>query len=197
MTAPKPSWRQELKTQAWILGSIIVVLWIIQGVNGLIFQGRLSFYGIAPRQVSGLQGILFAPWLHGSFSHLMANTIPLITLGWLIMLKQTRDFIVVSAIAMVVSGLGTWAIGAPGSVHVGASGVIFGYFGFLLARGWFERSMGAIALSLVVFFLYGSLIWGVLPSQPGISWEGHLFGFIGGVLAARTLGKQPPSSPTP
>jgi membrane associated rhomboid family serine protease len=181
---------QALKLQAGMLGGLVLLLWVIQFMNALLFSGQLAVYGIAPRSIVGLRGILLAPLLHGSFSHLAANTIPLVTLGWLIMLQATRRFWWVTAIAMVVSGLGTWAIGAASSVHVGASGVIFGYLGFLLARGYFERSVASIGLSVIVLSLYGGLIWGVLPTQPGVSWEGHLFGFLGGILAARLLSQR-------
>lgn len=191
---PKTLW-QELKAQAWILGAVVAVLWGIQLLNAVVFRGGLAVYGIAPRHLVGLRGILFAPFIHGGFGHLMANTIPLITLGWLIMLQATADFLWVTLIAMGVSGLGTWLVGAGTSVHVGASGVIFGYLGFLLARGYFERSVSAIALALVVFVLYGGLIWGVLPNQPGVSWEGHLFGFVGGILAAKVLARRSPHLP--
>lgn len=194
MEHPSKTVWQELKTQAWILGCVVAVLWAIQIINAAIFRGNLAIYGIAPRNLVGLRGILFAPLLHGGFGHLMANTLPLITLGWLIMLQDTADFLWVTLVAMVVSGIGTWLVGAATSIHVGASGVIFGYFGFLLARGYFERSVSAIALALIVFALYGSLIWGVLPSQPGVSWEGHLFGFIGGVVGARLLSRRPSAS---
>ncbi|WP_008315397.1 rhomboid family intramembrane serine protease [Leptolyngbya sp. PCC 6406] len=190
MSSPKSSWQQELKSHAWILGTLVALLWGIQIVNDLIFNGGLARYGIMPRAGIGLRGIVFAPFLHGNFGHLMANTIPLVTLGWLILLQEVGDFLIVSLVAMGVSGLGTWLIGAPGSVHVGASGVIFGYLGFLLMRGWFERSISAIALSLVVLMFYGSLVWGIFPNQPGVSWEGHLFGFVGGVLAARLIAKR-------
>ncbi|MBF2036407.1 MAG: rhomboid family intramembrane serine protease [Leptolyngbyaceae cyanobacterium T60_A2020_046] len=187
----KPSLVRELKTQIWILLSVLGVLWVIHGVNTVLFQGQLVLFGIRPRQIGGLWGILFAPLLHDNLSHLMANTVPLLTLGWLVMLQTTVDFLIVTAIAMGVSGLGTWLIGASTSVHVGASGVIFGYFGFLLLRGYFERSAIAIAISLLVMGFYGSLLWGVLPNQPGVSWEGHLFGFVGGAIAARLLSQRP------
>lgn len=187
----KPSIVRELKTQIWILLSVLGLLWVIHGVNTFLFQGQLVLFGIRPRQVGGLWGILFAPLLHGNFSHLIANTVPLLTLGWLVMLQTTVDFLVVTAIAMGVSGFGTWLIGASTSVHIGASGVIFGYFGFLLLRGYFERSAIAIAISLLVMGFYGSLLWGVLPNQPGVSWEGHLFGFVGGAIAARLLSQRP------
>ena len=181
---------QEFKIQICILGGLVALLWGVQLVNALIFDGRLALYGIHPRQLNGLQGILWAPFLHGGFRHLVANTIPLLTLGWLIMLQETEYFLIVTIIAIFVSGLGTWLIGSPLSVHIGASGVVFGYLGYLLLRGYFERSATSIALSLLVITLYGGLIWGILPNQPGISWEGHLFGFVGGGIAARLLAKK-------
>lgn len=187
----------ELRTQIVILGGLVALLWLIQGVNEVVLDGSLARFGIVPRRIIGLRGIVFAPFLHGNFAHLMANTLPLITLGWLIMLREISDFFVVSLTAMIVGGLGTWLIGASNSVHIGASGVIFGYFGFLLLRGYFERSVVAIALSLIVMFFYGGLIWGVLPGAPGISWEGHLFGFLGGALAAWLLAERPSADSTP
>ncbi|MGB3294760.1 MAG: rhomboid family intramembrane serine protease [Phormidesmis sp.] len=184
---PKRSITREIKTQIATLLGLVIFLWAVEIIDWLIFGGELNRFGIRPRMVSGLWGILFAPFLHGNFAHLLANTIPLVTLGWLVMLRETGDWLVVSVIAALCSGLGTWLIGAPGSVHLGASGVVFGYFGFLLLRGYFERSVTAIAFSILVAVLYGGIIWGVLPNQAGISWEGHLFGFLGGVLAARLL----------
>lgn len=180
----------ELKNQVTILGAIVVFMWILEIVDLFLFRGRLNAYGIRPRDFVGLRGILFAPFLHADFAHLIANTIPFVTLGWLIMLRETSDFFIVTAITMVVSGVGVWLFGAPFSVHIGASGLIFGYLGFLLLRGVFERSFIAIVLSLIVASLYGGVIWGVLPLQSGISWEGHLFGFIGGILAARMLSRR-------
>ncbi len=181
----------EFRLQVTILLSLVVLLWVIEFADQLVFRGALDFwFGIHPRTLSGLWGILFAPFLHGNFAHLFANTVPLVTLGWLVMLRKTSDWFVVSAIVALCGGLGTWLIGASGSTHIGASGVIFGYFGFLLLRGYFERSFVAIAFSILVTILYGSIIWGVLPTQPGISWEGHLFGFLGGVLAAWLLAEK-------
>lgn len=180
---------RELKTQATILGGLIALIWILELVDLFVFRGALNSYGIVPRRVFGLRGILFAPFLHGNLVHLMANTVPFLTLGWLVMLQETSDFFAVSAVTMVVSGLGVWLFGSPG-IHIGASGVIFGYLGFLLLRGFFERNIPSIFLSLIVGFFYGGLIWGVLPAQVGISWEGHLFGFLGGALAARMLARR-------
>jgi len=136
---------QELQVQAIILGGLVALAWGLEFLD-LALNGSLNTYGIVPRTVIGLRGILFAPFLHGNLPHLIANTVPFITLGWFVMLHRTSDFFVVSAIAMVVGGMGTWLIGAPHTVHIGASGVIFGYLGFLLARGYFERSFIAIFL---------------------------------------------------
>ena len=180
---------RELKTQGTILGGLVAIMWVLELVDILVFGQKLNLYGIIPRHLIGLRGILFAPFLHGGLGHLIANTIPFLVLGWFVMLQETRDFFVVTAITMLVSGLGVWLFGAPG-VHVGASALIFGYLGFLLLRGYFERNFPSILLSLVVGFLYGGAIWGVLPTRPGISWEGHLFGLIGGVIAARLLARR-------
>jgi membrane associated rhomboid family serine protease len=180
---------RELKTQVTILGGIVALMWLLEVVDQSL-GGALDVYGIIPHNQLGLRGILFAPFLHGNLVHLAANTIPFLTLGWLIMLRDTRDFFVVSIVTMLVSGFGVWLTGAPNSIHIGASGVIFGYLGFLLLRGYFERSAVSLFLSLFVGCFYGSMIWGMLPSLPGISWQGHLFGFIGGAIAARLLAKQ-------
>lgn len=182
----------EIKTQVMILGSCVALAWGLEIFDlfflkgGFNLRGGLDQYGIIPRNLIGLRGILFAPFLHGGLGHLIGNTIPFIVLGWLVMLRETKDFFVVSIISALVSGLGTWMFGSAG-LHIGASGVIFGYLGYLLARGYFERSGTAIAMSLFVCALYGSLIWGILPMQQGISWEGHLFGFLGGILSAKLL----------
>ncbi|HEY9796959.1 MAG TPA: rhomboid family intramembrane serine protease [Leptolyngbyaceae cyanobacterium] len=177
---------RELKTQVTILGGFVAFMWLIELVDILVFRQALNIYGILPRQIIGLRGIVFAPFLHGGLGHLIANSLPFLILGWFVMLQETSDFFVVTGITMLVSGLGVWLFGSPG-LHIGASGVIFGYLGFLLLRGYFERNIPSILLSLIVGVLYGSTIWGVLPLQQGISWEGHLFGFIGGVVAARLL----------
>jgi membrane associated rhomboid family serine protease len=180
---------REVKTQATILGGLVAAMWGLELIDLVIFQGALDGYGIFPRTIIGLRGILFAPFLHGGLPHLIANTVPFLTLGWFVMLQKTSDFFIVTAITMVVSGLGVWLIGSSG-VHIGASGLVFGYLGFLLLRGYFQRNIPSILLSLIVGFLYGGAIWGVLPTVPGVSWEGHLFGFIGGIIAARLLSQR-------
>ncbi|MCU0566390.1 MAG: rhomboid family intramembrane serine protease [Oculatellaceae cyanobacterium Prado106] len=177
---------RELGTQIFTLGGFVILMWAIEIIDQAL-GGQLDQFGIIPRNEVGLRGIFLAPLLHGSFRHLIANTIPFVSLGWLVMLQRTSDFWAVTAIAAIIGGLGTWLIGASNSVHIGASGVIFGYLGFLLSRGYFERNFVSMALSVLVGVLYGGLIWGVLPQQSGVSWEGHLFGFIGGIVAAKLL----------
>lgn len=178
---------RTLRGQLIILAVFIAIIWLVELADWLIFDEALDAYGVQPRTVAGLKGILFMPFLHRGFGHLLANTIPIIILGWLVMIRQTTDIFVVAVVTIIVGGLGAWLFGASNSVHVGASGLIFGFFGFLLARAYFERSLTAIALAVLVSVLYGGIIWGVLPGQDGISWQGHLFGFIGGILAAHLL----------
>lgn len=182
-----PAFR-PLKAHLALLGCLVSLLWIIESVN-VVFGGALNQFGIVPRTQQGLYGILFAPFLHANFAHLIANTVPLITLGWFVMVRRISDFYRVSLVSMLIGGLGTWLLGSSGTVHIGASGVIFGYFGFLVSRGFFERSAVSVLLSIGIAIAYGSLLWSVLPGQAGISWEGHLSGFIGGLLAARLVAR--------
>lgn len=170
-----------------ILLSILALFWVLEIIDWVFWTVNLDLYGVRPRTAVGLRQILFAPFLHVGFSHLIANTIPFFVLGWLVLVRGELGFVVVSLIAMLVSGLGVWITAPLNSVHLGASGVIFGYLGYLLARGLFERSPAALAPALIAGLLYGGILWGVLPGQAGISWQAHLFGFLGGILAAYLL----------
>jgi membrane associated rhomboid family serine protease len=173
--------------QTAILFACVLVAWCVALVDRVVYGGSLERFGIHPRELTGLWGILAAPLLHVGWVHLAANTGPFVILGWLVMMRRISDFLVVSAFAILVGGMGVWLFGAAHTVHVGASGLVFGYLGYLLARAWFERSVWAMLLGLAAVLLFGGVLWGVLPGQRGISWEGHLFGFIGGVVAARLL----------
>lgn len=175
---------RSLKSQAVTLGASVTALWAAFGVN-VVLGGALLRFGIIPRTTDGLIGIAVAPFLHANLQHLVANTVSFLLFGWLVMLRDRRHFGVVTLFAMLGSGLLSWVLGAPGSVHIGASGVVFGYFGFLLLAGFYARSAGSILLSLAVAVLWGGTVFGVLPGTPGVSWQGHLGGFVGGVLAAR------------
>lgn len=183
-----PLTASQVETQVKIIGGFIVLIWRLEVIDQLLLRHRLDRLGIVPRTQLGIRGILFAPLLHGTWNHLMANTLPFAVLGWLTLLQGVPEFTIVTAVVWVVSGLGVWLFAAPHTLHVGASGVIFGYFGFLLSRSYFEQDLRSAAVSVVVALLYGPLIWGILPSRRrGISWQGHLFGFVGGILIARYL----------
>lgn len=186
----KPVKQQTVLKEFKILIVSIVIFWVVEVLDIVVFQGSLDRYGIQPHSAIGLRGIVFAPFLHGGLGHLMANTIPFITLGWLTMIQETSDFYIVSIISALVGGLGVWIFGSPDSVHIGASILIYGYLGFLLLRGYFQKNFPSIALSVFVAIAYGSFIWGVFPSKIGVSWEGHLFGFIGGAIAAKLVAQE-------
>lgn len=178
----------ELRRDARIIVGVLAALWAILIVNAAFFQGGLNNLGVVPRTTRGLLGILFMPVLHGGVSHLFGNSIGIALLGGMVILREEADFWIVTATGWLIAGLGTWTFGRA-STHVGYSGVIFAYFGYLLFTGLFERKAGAILLSLVSLAAWGGMVFGVLPGQPGISWEGHLFGFIGGAIAAWLLAR--------
>lgn len=163
----------------------VAALWVIQGVNAATGDSLIRF-GIIPRTASGLEGIVFAPFLHGSFDHIAANTLPLLILGFLAAIRGTGRFLTASVIIILVSGVGVWLTAPPGSVTIGASGLILGYFGYLLARGVFDHSVADIAIAIAVAVFYGTLIFAILPSAEGVSWQAHLFGLVGGGVAAWT-----------
>ncbi len=179
--------RRRLLRQAIVLGAFVAVLWFLEIIDALFLRGALDGFGIAPRSLTSLPGVLVAPFLHAGVGHLMANTIPFVVLGWMVMWRRTSDLFVVFLASAVASGLGVWLFGGAHTLHLGLSGVIFGFLGFLLARGYYERSAGAIAVALSAFLLYGGILWGVLPLQQGVSWQGHLFGFVGGVATAYVM----------
>ena len=164
--------------------AFVPVLFLIEFVDIQMEHQLDQAGGIKPRLIVGLDGILFAPLLHGSFEHLVGNSIPLILMGTFVLAAGGRRFLLSTALIAVVSGLGVWFFSPPDTVTVGASGVIFGYLGVLLMRGLVERSWWNIAVGLLIALLYGWQLIGVLPTDERISWQGHLFGFIGGLIAA-------------
>ena len=165
-------------------------LYVIEAVD-TASGGRLERNGgIEPLEVDGLDGVLWSPLLHGNWAHLMANTVPFLVLGFLAMAGGVRQFLVVTATIWLVGGLGVWLTGGYESGHhIGASGVIFGWLVFLLTRGFFARSGLQILLAVGLFFVWGGILFGVLPGQPGISWQSHLFGALAGLLAARMVAR--------
>ena len=168
----------------WIL-SIVILFWLIEIIN-LMSGYELNKIGLLPRSISGLKGILLAPFLHSGIGHLILNTIPFSILGGLVLLKGTRPFFKVSIFIVILGGAGVWLFGRS-AYHIGASGLIYGYFGYLVAKGWYEKSLSSIFIALAVLFLYSWMLWGVFPVSVFISWEGHLFGLIAGILSAKFL----------
>lgn len=150
---------------------------------------RLQRNGIVPRMLDGLDGVLWAPLLHDTWAHLAANTLPFLLFGFLAMAGGLGQFMVVTGTIWALGGLGVWLLGPDGTNHVGASGLIFGWLAFLLVRGFYARSAGQIALAVVLFLFWGGMLLGVLPGQPGVSWQGHLFGALAGVFAARLVAR--------
>ncbi|QII05701.1 rhomboid family intramembrane serine protease [Rhodococcoides fascians A25f] len=178
----RPVWMQA----AVYVGAFTALLWIIEIID-VASGSRLERSGIQARSVEGLWGILFAPVLHDDWQHLIANTVPIVVLGFLVLLSGMARGLAATGIIWVVGGFGTWLTAGSYTNTIGASILIFGFIAYLLVRGFFTRKLGQLAIGVVVFVLYGSALWGVLPSDPNISWQGHLFGAVGGVIAARLL----------
>lgn len=174
----------ELRFRTTALLSFVGAMWLVR-VLYLILPGGFGLHGIIPRSWDGLSGIITAPFIHYTFDHLIANTIPLLVLGAVILLRGAGELVYVVVVTGLVSGAGIWLFGAPGTIHIGASGIVFGFIGFLLFRGAFDRKLSSILITVIVAVLYGgSLLWSIFPEQ-GISWSGHFFGFVGGFVAAR------------
>lgn len=166
-----------------IMSGFLALLWVIQIADSLSHYSLLR-WGIVPRRLDKLEDVLTAPFLHVSYTHLIDNSLPLLVLGFIAALRGIGRWLAVTLVIILVSGLGVWLTAAGGSDTVGASGVIFGYFGYLVARGLLDRRVVDLALGLLVGLLYWTLLPGVLPGHYGVSWQAHLFGLVGGVLAA-------------
>lgn len=176
---------------------LLAIMWVVEFAD-LLLPGRFESLGIRAWDLTHLPGIVLAPLLHSTWSHLISNSVPFLVLGCLVAAEGARRFWFVTAIATVVGGIGPWFLALPGTVTVGASGLVFGYFAYLMVRVFTARSMGHrilyAVIALATFSVYGgSMLVGVLPVHVGISWQGHLFGALGGVAAA--LLTRPRSAP--
>ena len=173
-----------IKAHAVLLLSLLGIMWAVEILDLLPFV-HLDRFGIRPRSVAGLVGIVCAPFLHAGFAHLAANSFPFVILGGIVLLGGRRVFWSVTLFVTLTGGLGVWLFSGQSTNHIGASGLIFGYLGFLLARGFFEKSLPWMLGACAILLAYGGLLFGVLPIHAGVSWQGHLFGFLAGVGAAR------------
>jgi membrane associated rhomboid family serine protease len=187
VTSPTGRRQPGTGARAWIAAQVILLwvalLWVLEAVDYATGHALDSF-GIRPRRLDELVDVVPAAFMHFGFAHLTANTLPLLVLGFVAALRGVRRFLVVAFTVIVISGLGVWLTAPEHSNTAGASGLIFGLFGYLVARGFVDRRVGDVALGAVVVVLYGSILWGVLPTASGVSWQGHLFGLLGGVPAA-------------
>lgn len=185
-----PPW---LRSSFGVVLGIAAFMWFMEIID-TIAGGRLDDNGIHPRSVDGLDGIIWSPFLHGGFGHLISNTIPFVLLSGLTLTQGFRRYVKASLIIIGSSGLLVWMFAFGGNEnHIGASGWVFGLFGYLIASAWLEKRPLSIAVAVIAVALYGTtVLFGFIP-RAGISWEGHLFGFIAGLVAARFLIERQPA----
>lgn len=185
----------ELSGPIVAVGGMTAAMWAMETID-LLPGTPFDSWGIRPRTAGGLLGIVLAPFLHSGFAHLIANTIPFVVLGIAIAFSGVVQFAEVVFIIGLTSGLGTWVLGESNSVHIGASGLVFGFLTYLVSRGIFARRILWLIGGVLVMVVYGGILWGLLP-RPGVSWTGHVFGAAGGVLAAWILhGRTDSAAPT-
>ncbi|MFM9369217.1 rhomboid family intramembrane serine protease [Streptomyces sp. Da 82-17] len=178
-----PSGRRRAVLAGCVLAAWVALLWLLEAVDALSGHA-LDEHGITPRVAGELWDVVPAAFLHFGFDHVAANSVPLLVLGFLAALSGLRRFAAVVAVIILASGLGVWFFAPAHSLTAGASGVVFGLFGYLLVRGFVDRRAVDVLIGVLVLAAYGSLLWGALPTAQGVSWQGHLFGLLGGVLAA-------------
>lgn len=180
----------QLKARVLLLAAYVGSMWLVFFLSTALPFLHLNQHGVVPRTLGGLQGILFAPWLHASLVHLIANTGGLLVLGWLCMWPRITNFWQATIGAMLGAGLCAWLVGARYTVHIGASGLVFGYAGYLVARGYYTRHILAMLVALFVAGSYGlTMLFGLMPLYPGVSWQSHLGGALGGIFAARAAAR--------
>ena len=201
MTSPpdrRSSWRSERQVKPWYhpntwsgamvaMTAVAAVLWVVQLVNASD-DYRLDRFGLRPRHISGLWGIVAEPFLHASYGHLLSNTVPLILIGWVLMRSGLRNWAIVSAAIVVGGGVATWLVGPSDKVIVGASGMVFGWLGYLLTRAYLVRKFQWVIEAILVLFFFGTLLFGLLPSlHSHVSWQAHVCGFVAGIVTAVVL----------
>ncbi len=182
-----PGWASS---GAGMLAIMVTVMWAVEVVDVVVPGLDLDVHGIRPRALSGLDGIVWAPFLHGGFGHLASNTVPLLVLGGLVLLRGRQRWLSVTAAVALGGGTLTWLAARGELVHIGASILVFGYAGYLLTAGFVERSPGGIVIAVIVVVIFGgTLLSGILPfAIPGVSWEGHLFGLAAGAATGFATG---------
>jgi membrane associated rhomboid family serine protease len=189
---------QRLIDDAKLMAGLLGLLWVVLLVDMAVFGGSLVRFGIVPRQLSGLIGILLAPLLHLGPAHLLGNSGPFFVLGLMALRQGRAAFAAASALIIVVGGFATWCIGPAHTVHVGASALIFGWFGFVLAAAWQVPRLTSILAAFLALSWYGfGILFGLSPLQLGVSWQGHLTGLLAGIGAAWVVSGSPRRSLPP
>ena len=178
--------RANFRLAAKIALGFVALIWLIELLNGALGLG-LERFGVRPRELAGLPGILLAPLLHGGFGHLVANSLPLLVLGTGMLYLYPNSALKVIPAVYLGPGIAVWLFAKASSIHVGASGLIYGLVSYIFVAGLIRRDRRAIAASMLVYFLYGTLVWGVLPIRPGVSWETHLAAALIGLALAVAL----------
>lgn len=176
-----------------LVAAMAALMWVVEVIDA-IAGGSLDRFGIVPRQFSGLDGILFGPFLHNGFGHLISNTIPFLILGFVIALNGAVRVLQVTVIVGLVSGAGVWLFAGSNTITIGASGIVMGYATYLISRGIFSRRAFELLVGAVIAVVWGGMVLGSLLPEAGVSWQAHLFGGIGGVLAAWLLTADRPAA---
>ncbi len=179
----QPRRRSQAKLGLLYAIGYIVLIWAVHLISLILFGGGLVIFGIHPLEPASLPFIFTSPILHVNFEHLISNTVPGAIFAFLIGYSGHRVFWETTAFVVLIGGVGTWVLGGPGTNHVGASMLVYGWLAYLLVRGIFNKSLSQIALGVLLGVLYSGLLWGMLPVTPGVSWQAHLFGAVGGVAA--------------
>lgn len=182
---------KEIRNKAIGLFFIVFILWDIHFLNDALTGGILAkLSGIIPHDPISLSALLHWSFFHGSVEHLINNTIALLTFGGILLLRdKISTFFILIVLLSMSTGFMVWLFGSPGN-HLGFSGVLFGFFSYILTRGFFSKDPWSILIAMIVAFLYGGVIWGVLPGQVGVSWEAHLFGFINGIVFSYIINRR-------
>jgi len=192
------AWRGERQVKPWYdpntwSGAMVAmlavagVLWVVQLVNAGD-NYALDRFGLRARHLAGLWGVVTEPFLHASYAHLLSNTAPLVLIGWVLMRSGVRNWAIVTAVVIVLGGLATWLVGPSDTVIVGASGMVFGWLGYLLARAFFARKFQWVVEAVLVLFFFGTLLFGLLPNfQAHVAWQAHVSGFVAGVATGAVM----------
>jgi membrane associated rhomboid family serine protease len=170
-----------------LMSGFAAVLWVVQLLNA-IDDYRLDRFGVKPRELDGLWGVVTMPFLHSSYGHLLSNTIPVVLIGWVLLLAGVSTWATVTGLVVVGGGLLTWLVGPGDSLIVGASGMVFGWLGYLLARAYFSRRLKWILVAVLVLIFFGTLLFGLFPTlNSDVSWQAHVCGFVAGIGAGALL----------